>query len=175
MDLADILGFFIGPSDEDVFQKSISSKIIEPAIRLFEGFQTATDEYYFETSNWVNPGRRLSGSVPDSQVLGVINSLDCRNVARIMAAFKPTRLRPSPSIANLRKDLFFVCSLRPALVVRYKGEKKNSEIVTQQRVLVAWDPAHLVGGDVTVRKTATWLSAVRDGALKYLSQTTRYD
>ncbi|KAI0860931.1 hypothetical protein F4860DRAFT_524638 [Xylaria cubensis] len=161
-DLTHIFGFLFRSSNNEEFVRSISTKIIEPSLRLYENFRRSNEEYYFETAECIKPGSRMSQDFPAGQLRELLNDLDCRNAVRCNAIFRVEKLKAKPTDEELRHHLYFICSVSPALKV--KGHRSNygqdPETLLKEKVLVAWDPDKLQGRDPCMLKSQTWLSRI---------------
>ncbi|KAI0194327.1 hypothetical protein EV127DRAFT_405320 [Xylaria flabelliformis] len=161
-DLTHIFGFLFRSSNNEEFIRSISSKIVEPSLRLYENFRRSNEEYYFETVESIKPGARMSQDFPAEQLRELLNDLDCRNAIRCNAIFRVEKLKAKPTDEELRHHLYFICSINPALKVR--GHRSNygqdPETLLKEKVLVAWDPDKLQGRDPCMLKSQTWLSRI---------------
>ncbi|KAI3339628.1 hypothetical protein F4824DRAFT_487962 [Ustulina deusta] len=160
-ELAQILTFLSSPSKSDEFIGSISAKIIQPSMDLYENFRRSQEKYYIETSQWVKPGALMSHDLPDGRLQGLLNDLHCVNTAKYKAIFLVDQLNPRPTTEELQKQLHFICSICPALKVRefQRSGGREIETVCKESVLVAWDPERLQGDPRTL-KEKTWLSRV---------------
>ncbi|KAI0095717.1 hypothetical protein GGR51DRAFT_553857 [Nemania sp. FL0031] len=153
-ELADILRFICAPGGWPAFVRSISSKIIEPSVRLDENFRRAHEEYYFDTASWTEPGGNMS------ELKGLLSV----NAARFNAQMDVSELYPTPSMGQLREH--FICSLHPALKAKEVRKLNQGENVRQsatlfkEKVLVAWDPETVQGRDPATMKQKTWLSRI---------------
>lgn len=161
-ELAHILGFLSSSSTDVEFTRSISSKIIEPSLKLYENFRRSDEAYYFETAEWTKPGARMSQDLPDGRLRELLGDLDCRNAIKFNAMFRIEKLKPKPTDEELQNQLYFICSINPALKVRGLQGNNGEEPTTlfKEKVLVAWDPDRLRGKDPRILKKPTWLSRI---------------
>ncbi|KAI1427736.1 hypothetical protein F5Y12DRAFT_792037 [Xylaria sp. FL1777] len=160
-ELAQILDFICKPSKRPEFIPSISSKIIQPSFSLSENLRKSHEEYYFETAPWVKPDALMSSGLPDGRLQELLGNFYCVNSAKSKAILIAEKLDPRPTAEELQRQLYFICSIQPALKVRELQRSGGKELVTisKQKVLVAWDPDRLQG-DPRILKEETWLSRV---------------
>ncbi|KAI0554890.1 hypothetical protein F4679DRAFT_595409 [Xylaria curta] len=161
-DLTHIFGFLSNSSNNEEFVHSISSKIIEPSLSLYENFRRNNEEYFFETVECIKAGTSMSQDFPAGQLPELLKDLDCKNAVRCNAKFRVEKLKVKPTDEELRQHLYFICSITPALKVRgHRGNHgQEPETLLKEKVLVAWDPDNLRGRDPCMLKTKTWLSKV---------------
>ncbi|KAI1292989.1 hypothetical protein F5Y03DRAFT_400225 [Xylaria venustula] len=114
-ELEQILGFLSDPSRHDEFVRSISSRIIEPSLKLYEKFQTSHEKYSIETAQWIKPGPLMTQNLANEAVEEFLSNLYCVNVVGYNEVILVDELDPKPTNEELRKHLHFVCSTRPAL------------------------------------------------------------
>ncbi|KAI1757503.1 hypothetical protein F4782DRAFT_525316 [Xylaria castorea] len=161
-DLANIFRFLADSSNGADFIRSISSKIVEPSLNLYENFRRSNDEYYFETAEGTEPGTRMGQDLPGRRLREHLDDIDCRNAIKYNAKFQVEKLRKRPTDEELQAHLYFICSVTPALKVRGLRGKygEEPETLVKEKVLVAWDPDNLRGRDPCILKTQTWLSRI---------------
>jgi hypothetical protein len=94
----------------------------------------------------------------DGPVKELMRTIDCVNVAKLNARFLVEKQLPEPTEQDLRTHLYFICSVFPALMARGTN---GDEIVSREKVLVAWDPARLQGNDASQLKVQTWLASIQ--------------
>ncbi|KAI8631806.1 hypothetical protein F5Y19DRAFT_472690 [Xylariaceae sp. FL1651] len=165
--LRKLLGFILGPNDDTEFIRSISSKIFEPALQLRELFEVSTDEYYFDSNDWIEAGARINPNIPGEQMRDFLASLDCVNIAQHKAGFEIEKLQPTPSVDELRQNLFFVCSIQPALMVREplkNDEFREPVMLSKEKVLMEWNPNNIMADGAARAKTKTWLSCIMESS-----------
>ncbi|KAI0487192.1 hypothetical protein F4859DRAFT_527322 [Xylaria cf. heliscus] len=161
-ELAHMFRFISNSSDGVEFTRSISSKIIEPSLNLYENFRRSSEDYYFETAEWIKAGTTMNQDLADGGLRTRLDDLNCRNVVKHNAKFQVEKLKTKPTDEMLQNELYFICSTSPALKVRGLQGKYGEESVTllKEKVLVAWDPDTLKGRDPRTLKTQTWLSRI---------------
>ncbi|TGJ83112.1 hypothetical protein E0Z10_g5647 [Xylaria hypoxylon] len=161
-ELAQILGFIPESPKMSEFVQSIASEIIEPSLRLDENFRRAHEWYFIEKSDWTKPGALMGEGLSNGELRELLKNLDCTNTAKNRDIFQEEKLNPRPTPEELQKQLYFICSINPALKVRgfRKGSDQESTTIVKESVLVAWDPDRLQGGDPRTLKSETWLAKV---------------
>ncbi|KAJ2998835.1 hypothetical protein NUW58_g201 [Xylaria curta] len=140
IELTEILQFCTNAPNNAEFVRSISSKIIEPSFNLYENFRRSNEEYCIETSDWVVPGARMGEKIPDGRLRGLLRNLNCLDAVGYNAELFVDEITATDEV--LQNQLYFICSVRPALKVRGLQENYSGEPVTlvKEKVLVAWDP-----------------------------------
>ncbi|KAI0973836.1 hypothetical protein F4678DRAFT_459323 [Xylaria arbuscula] len=158
-ELDQIMGFLSDHSKHDEFVRSISSRIIEPSFKLYEKLQTSHEKYSIETAQWARPGAAMSQNLADGGIEDFLSNLHCVNAAGHNEVVFVDELDPKPTSEELREQLQFICSIRPALKVRelQKSGGRDSATVSKEKVLVAWHPNK---GDPCKVKENTWLARV---------------
>ncbi|KAM0561717.1 hypothetical protein ACHAPJ_002886 [Fusarium lateritium] len=138
-ELAGMLRIFF---DKDKFQwfcENLSSRVVWPAMKLYEKMQISTDHFYTDINPYIVwSGRELSTS---TEFIDSIKKLDCKNVLKNRKAFNVERIDPTPSKKELYHHLLNVCTVAPALYMRQIGQRdaiKDPIVVRKQQMLVAW-------------------------------------
>ncbi|KAI0891903.1 hypothetical protein F4806DRAFT_506250 [Annulohypoxylon nitens] len=130
--LAEALNFVIQGKDREAFIKSISTEVIDQALKLQQRFVTSTNTFIMGTHTRVHPGQKFEGDITQ------LEDLDCTNVAANMRKFNIDKLN---SAKELHQELFIVFSLCPALLVSQASRGRSLEeltIVSKEEILVAW-------------------------------------
>ncbi|KAL7619711.1 hypothetical protein AAE478_010253 [Parahypoxylon ruwenzoriense] len=156
--LARALGFISCDNNRRGFLESISLQLVEPAISLHEKFLTSINEFRLDMAP-IPAGKKYNGS--ESQ----LNNLNCIDIASNDRKLTMEKLQPKPSTADIRKNLYVICSICPALTVIEAGRGrflKEPAIVYKERLLVAWidkeDKRETVFGRGSTREY--WLQGV---------------
>jgi hypothetical protein len=127
---------------------------------LSETFQTSKEEYYLNTTSWMGQDGKIGADVSREQLKAYLSNIECLNTANSSRTIEIEKLQPAPSLQEIRRNLFFLCSLQPAVMVR-EFDSDDSQVqvtVSKEKILVAWDPQKKKVAATT--KGQTWLSMV---------------
>ncbi|KAI0107420.1 hypothetical protein F4776DRAFT_668223 [Hypoxylon sp. NC0597] len=130
-----MLGFVGREKNKAAFAESLSTKIIDPALRLHEKFLTSTNDFRLGMDHSFRPGQKFDGEVAR------LRRVRCVDVAKNYRNFIIDKLNPIPSVEDLRRNLHILCSTRPALIVTEVGQGrslKKPTVICKEQVLVAW-------------------------------------
>ncbi|KAI1412016.1 hypothetical protein F5Y13DRAFT_180377 [Hypoxylon sp. FL1857] len=136
-DLAYMLSFIGHGKNREAFENSISTNIIDPALRLHEKFLTSPNDFSLGMDPTFRPGQRFNGE------LAQLKGLRCVDIAKNHRNFVIDKLSPIPSEEDLRRNLQIIFSVRPALIVTKAGHGKSLKeptIICKEQMLVAWIP-----------------------------------
>ncbi|KAI1082488.1 hypothetical protein F5B20DRAFT_597452 [Whalleya microplaca] len=143
MHLANLLSFIPCSRENDIFMRSISSSIVEPAMRLQEKFLMSTNLFRLEMDSRISSGQPIPSKVTGDQIFSFLKNLDCVNIAENNRKFIVEKLRPKPRAEFLRENLTMICSIQPALTVTEVSQGnslKEPRSVYDEQVLVSWNP-----------------------------------
>ncbi|OTA86923.1 hypothetical protein M434DRAFT_15688 [Hypoxylon sp. CO27-5] len=130
-----LLGFIGREKNKAGFEESISTNIIDPALKLHEKFLTSTNDFHLEMDHSFRPGQKFNGEVAQ------LRGLHCVDVAKNYRNFIIDKLDPKPSVEDLRRNLHILCSTHPALIVTEVGpgrSLKEPVVICKEQMLVAW-------------------------------------
>ncbi|OTB00588.1 hypothetical protein M426DRAFT_15272 [Hypoxylon sp. CI-4A] len=135
--LASLLGFIRISRDADAFTKSILEYIIDPAFSIHEKLLTSPTDFHWEMNPNLLAGQRFSDN------LACLEDLDCVDIAKNNRKFALKKLKPEPTEDDIRKCLYIVCSVYPALLATEVSRDQPLEkrvLACKEKVLVAWVP-----------------------------------
>ncbi|KAI0598414.1 hypothetical protein F4775DRAFT_601288 [Biscogniauxia sp. FL1348] len=154
---------FISKGPKDVFKSSIISMIVEPAVRLQERFLSESRLFYLSTDpRSPDPGSTIGGNLSDESLSSYLGGKEFVDIAKCNRKLVLDRLEPPPSAADIRENLWIVCSMYPALMTRRVGKKDDfwePETLFKEKMLVAWAPGQ-VREDLESRKGKGLLYAI---------------
>ncbi|KAI2469103.1 hypothetical protein F4781DRAFT_431781 [Annulohypoxylon bovei var. microspora] len=136
-ELASLLGFIGQEKNQSTFMESIQSQIIDPALSLHEKFLTSTNDFRMGTHISTRAEQKFDGEAAH------LSSLECTDIASNHRKFLIGKLKPIPTIEQLREQLYIICSACPALIVIEFGRGqslKDPYILCKEEMLVAWIP-----------------------------------
>ncbi|KAI0886646.1 uncharacterized protein GGS22DRAFT_186716 [Annulohypoxylon maeteangense] len=130
--LSRMLRFIIQDRDQNVFLNQISTRIIDPALKLQHGFFTSIHNYSLEV-NTLRPGRYFKGDIQRLDDFDCVNGLD---------EFRKFNVDEVEDKEKLGGELYIACSLIPALMVTNclrTGDTKGARlVVNKEQLLVFW-------------------------------------
>ncbi|KAI1505158.1 hypothetical protein F5X99DRAFT_431297 [Biscogniauxia marginata] len=150
---------FVSGRQTETFTRSIKAKIVEPALRLHERFLTATSQFYLPLGDQgFRTGQKFDGELSDGELSSYLRSVECVDIAKCNRKFTVEKLRPIPSSQEIRENLWMVCSVHPALMVKEVGKRdefQKPKTLYKEKILVAWMPGDV--GEKLSRRPKSWL------------------
>jgi len=144
--LARLLRIFAKSDDVPGFILNMEEHCVRPAMRLYEKLQVSTHHFYLDLNPYLFWGA-AGGTGSDPQILASedfyhhLDDFDCRNLVQNRKAVALAKMNPPPGLAELRRDMYNVCTVTPALYMRRVGRKdaiKEPILVRKQQMLVAY-------------------------------------
>ncbi|KAI1485139.1 hypothetical protein F5X96DRAFT_691314 [Biscogniauxia mediterranea] len=138
---------FISKGPKDIFEDSIRSTIVEPAVRLQERFLSESSLFYLSTDpRSPEPGTTIGSTLSDESLSSYLRGKDFVDIAKCNRKLVLDKLEPPPSAADIRENLWIMCSMYPALMTRRVGKKDDfwePETLFKEKMLVAWAPGQV--------------------------------
>ncbi|KAF4452482.1 hypothetical protein F53441_4687 [Fusarium austroafricanum] len=138
-ELANILKIFFKKEQFQWFCENLSSRVVHPAMKLYEKLQVSTNHFYLDINPFIV---RVEGELNTStDFIDSLRNLDCKNVLQNRKGFNVDKLDPAPSKKELYHRLHNICTVVPALYMRQIGQRdaiKDPIVVRKQQMLVAW-------------------------------------
>lgn len=132
---------FCAPGKMSDFTAGFSLHCIKPAMDLHEKMLMSTNEYLLDRDDFI-------GLEEDGKIVTVsgaffrgLASFNCKDILHSQKAFVVEKLNPKPTDEALRQNLYCICTIAPALLMKRVDRLDTTrpyEIIRKERIVVAW-------------------------------------